>query len=81
MSEEHHDQPSWLEQNEKWVKVLYVVCAVAFLAGIPFATEGHYWFEKYVFHAIYGFVSCVVLVLAATQMRKVLMRDEDYYGD
>lgn len=31
------------------------------------------------FYAIYGFVACVLLVLAAKQMRKILMRDEDYY--
>ena len=33
------------------------------------------------FYALYGFVACVALVLIATQMRKVLMRDEDYYDD
>lgn len=31
------------------------------------------------FYAIYGFVGCVVLVLVAKQMRKIVMRDEDYY--
>ena len=31
------------------------------------------------FYAIFGFVACVALVLAAKQMRKILMRDEDYY--
>lgn len=39
-----------------------------------FPVEG--WFG---FYAIYGFVACVLLVLAATQLRKVLMRREDYY--
>lgn len=39
-------------------------------------------FEKIpAFYAIYGFVGCVVLVLVATELRKVLMRDEDYYND
>ena len=33
------------------------------------------------FYAFYGFIGCVVLVLLATAMRKVLMRDEDYYDD
>jgi hypothetical protein len=28
---------------------------------------------------IYGFVACVVLVVIAKEMRKVLMRKEDYY--
>ena len=31
------------------------------------------------FYAIYGFVACVALVLIAKQLRKVLMRSEDYY--
>ena len=34
------------------------------------------WFG---FYSIYGFVACVLLVLVAKQMRKVLMRPEDYY--
>ena len=34
------------------------------------------WFG---FYAIYGFVACVLLVLIAKQLRKVLMRPEDYY--
>jgi hypothetical protein len=38
------------------------------------AYEG--WFG---FYPAYGFVACVVLVLVAKQMRKVVMRDEDYY--
>jgi hypothetical protein len=33
------------------------------------------------FYAIYGFVGCVVLVLIAKEMRKFLMRKEDYYDD
>jgi len=33
------------------------------------------------FYAAYGFVSCVLLVLAATQMRRFVKRDEDYYDD
>ena len=31
------------------------------------------------FYGFYGFIGCVFLVLAAAQLRKVLMRDEDYY--
>ena len=39
-----------------------------------FPAEG--WFG---FYAIYGFVACVFLVLVAKEMRKLLMRGEDYY--
>ncbi|MEZ6016441.1 MAG: hypothetical protein R3F49_15090 [Planctomycetota bacterium] len=31
------------------------------------------------FYAVYGFAGCVLLVLVAKEMRKVVMRDEDYY--
>ena len=37
--------------------------------------------EWFGFDAIYGFVACVGLVLAAKGLRVLLMRDEDYYGD
>ena len=35
--------------------------------------------ELTAFYAVYGFVACVILVILAAQMRKFLMRDEDYY--
>lgn len=31
------------------------------------------------FYPVYGFVGCVILVLAAKELRKVVMRPEDYY--
>jgi len=31
------------------------------------------------FYSLYGFVACVILVLLAKEMRKLVMRDEDYY--
>ena len=34
------------------------------------------WFG---FYGLYGFVACVLLVLLAKQLRRVLMRDQDYY--
>jgi len=40
----------------------------------PFAIE-YIWG----FYALYGFVGCVFLVLAAKLMRVILMRPEDYY--
>jgi hypothetical protein len=41
----------------------------------------HPWEELFGFYALYGFVACVLLVLLAAEMRKLVMRDEDYYGD
>ena len=31
------------------------------------------------FYGLFGFIACVVLVLVAKQLRRVLMRPEDYY--
>ena len=33
------------------------------------------------FYAIFGFVACVGLVLAAKELRKFLKRDEDFYDN
>ena len=33
------------------------------------------------FYSIYGFVGCVILVLVAKEMRKLVMRSEDYYKE
>jgi len=32
-------------------------------------------------YAIYGFVACVLLVLLGIVLRKLVMRDENYYRD
>lgn len=64
------------------VRGLYVVCALS--VALDLVIHRHeildfaHWFG---FYAIYGFVGCVVLVLAAKQLRRILMRDENYYGD
>lgn len=58
----------------------YVGCIV--LAALDFVIHRHIYlsFEKVpAFYAIYGFVACVVLVILAKGLRKILMRDEDYY--
>jgi len=61
--------------------LLFITAAVT-LADFGYHKHGHYGFEEITgFHTFYGFVSCVGLVLAATQMRKVVMQDEDFYDD
>ncbi len=61
---------------------LILVTATVTVWDFTYHKHGHYGFEEYVgFHTFYGFVSCVGLVLAATQMRKVVMQDEDFYDD
>ncbi|MEC9340143.1 MAG: hypothetical protein VX663_01555 [Pseudomonadota bacterium] len=58
----------------------YAICALLVVADFVVHRHVYHPFEHLpTFYALFGFVACVVLVLVATQMRKVLMRDEDYY--
>ena len=70
---------------------LYAICAALFLIDAVdfllhkfagFSALRHEegpldWLPGY--YGIYGFVACALLVLAAKELRKILMRDEDYY--
>ncbi|MBT8419575.1 MAG: hypothetical protein KJO08_01805 [Gammaproteobacteria bacterium] len=62
------------------LRIFFAICLG--LVGVEFFFHRHVvhaWENLWGFYALYGFVACVALVLIATQMRKVLMRDEDYY--
>ena len=79
-----HERKYWLDDSRNVKKViygLYTVCAVVFLIDLfPYKHHLHFRFEYWFgFFSFYGFVACVGLVLAAKQLRKVVMRDEDYY--
>lgn len=39
----------------------------------------HPWENVFGFYGWYGFVACVLLVLAAKVLRKLVMRDEEYW--
>lgn len=63
------------------VRALVGVCIA--LVAVDFIYARHVsrpWEGLPGFYAFYGFVACVVLVLIAKEMRKVLMRSEDYYS-
>lgn len=78
------------ENVQKVLRTLYAICA--FLLAIDLVNtvlqqlEIADWRHAYRtweafpgFYTIYGFVACVLLVLIAKQMRRVLMRGEDFY--
>ncbi len=70
-------------ENVKWVlRVFYTICALLVVADFILHRHiGFSWEEIPAFYAIYGFVACVILVLIAKEMRKVIMRKEDYYDE
>lgn len=73
----------WLDDPsnvKKIVRALFVVCGLLFVADAFYEKHSHFEAENiFGFYAIYGFVMCVALVLAAKVLRIFLMRDEDYY--
>lgn len=78
-----NEKKYWLDQpkNIKLIlRILYVICAGLLLADLLIHRHAiHSWEDLFGFYALYGFIGCVVLVLVAKEMRKVVMRKEDYY--
>ncbi len=74
----------YLFDNPKNVKLLirslYASCFILFAMDLVIDRHIYHPWESFVgFYAFYGCLSCVVLVLIARELRKVVMRDEDYY--
>lgn len=61
---------------------LCIACVIVFVADpLVHRHVDHPWEAVFGFYGIYGFVACVLLVLVAKALRKILMRPEDYYDD
>jgi hypothetical protein len=64
------------------IQVLFAVCGIVFVLDfIVHRHVDHPWEAFIGFYAVYGFVACVLLVLAAKAMRTVLMRKDEYYDE
>lgn len=76
-------EKGWFDEPknvDKIVWTLVALCVASVAADLFYEKHTHYGFQEWIgFDALYGFVSCVLLVLAAKQLRKILMRGEDYY--
>ena len=60
---------------------LCVICAVLLL--LEFIVQrhvGHSWESLLAFYPLYGFLSCVLLVLFSSALRWLVKRPEDYYS-
>jgi bacteriorhodopsin len=70
------------ENVTRLLRVFYFICFV--LIAIEFWIHRHteHVLETiFGFYGLYGFIACVILVLIATQMRKLLMRSENFYEE
>lgn len=75
----------WLDKPGSVDKVYWAVCilcAALFFADAFYEKHPHYEVETWFgFYALFGFVFSVGLVLIARELRRILMRKEDYYDD
>jgi hypothetical protein len=73
----------WLDDPnnvDRLVRVFYAICAVLVAIDVFVPKHGPYAIEHWFgFYGWFGFIACVALVLIAKQLRRVLMRPEDYY--
>jgi hypothetical protein len=79
------DKRYWLDDPRNVSKIFYALvtlCALLLLSDLFYDKHGHYsWDEWFGFYGLYGFFGSVFLVLTAKQLRRLLMRKEDYYDD
>ncbi len=79
------EKKRWLDEAGNVKKVLWALYAVSgLLIAIDLIFHKHAelgFDDAFGFYGIYGFVSCVLLVLIAKELRKFLSRGEDYYGE
>ncbi len=78
-----HEKRYWLDDLGNVRKVLwalYITCAVLATLDLFYDRHSEFAFEGWFgFFGVYGFVCCVLLVLAAKELRKLISRPEDYY--
>ena len=71
------DKPGNLK---RFLRGFYAVLIVLLIVDLFVHKHPHFpWEHAPDFSAAYGFISCVVLVLVARVLRRIVMRKEDYY--
>lgn len=75
--------PGWFDKPEntrRFLGAFYALCAVSLFAELFLHRHVELDLEgRFGFYAVYGFLGIVLLVLISIQLRKVVMRSEDYY--
>ena len=78
-------QPHLFDRPRNVRRVIHgLILIAALLLAADFIVHRHVSHELEAipgFYALYGFVGCVLLVLIAAQIRKRVMRPEDYYRE
>ena len=68
------------ESVDRLLRIFFTCCVLLVLGDLVVHRHiYHPWEGLFGFHAWYGFAACWILLVIAKQMRRVLMRSEDYY--
>jgi len=85
MSDRDDDKSHWLDHSGNVNKLVWTLVgfgALLFIADAFYDKHAHFSAEGYFgFYAIVGFFTFIGIVLAGKQLRKILMRPEDYYDE
>jgi len=77
------ERPRWLDDPAHVTliyRALIGTCLALVALGFVVTIDGHFWWETSIgFFGMYGFGSCVLLVVLARGVRRLLKRPEDYY--
>ena len=76
----------WLDDKKNVDKVWYTligICAFSIVCDFFYHKHVEYAVEDLIpgMYGWYGFIGCVFLVLSAKLLRKIVMRDENYYDE
>lgn len=79
------DKKDWLDNQANVKKIIIgvvVICIGLLVAEFFYHKHGHFAIEDWFgFYGFYGFIVFCGIVLIGKQLRKFLMRSEDYYDD
>jgi hypothetical protein len=83
----HHgidpNEDRWLDRPSSIrliIRILIAACVLSVLADFFYHKHADYSFQEWIaFDAVFGFAAYVGLVTSAKGLRRLLMRDEDYY--
>jgi hypothetical protein len=75
----------WLDERRNVMRLIWVftaLCAGVLVIDAGFNRKDEFFWEGWFgFYGFFGFIACVVLVLAAKELRRLVMRREDYYDE
>ena len=75
----------WLDERanvNKIVWALVAACGLLLVADLFYEKHGHFGFENWFgFAGFFGFLAYSTIVALGKGLRKLVRRDEDYYGE